>query len=245
MMADVWTIIWKEWKELLLQQGSLRGGRAGLLIFVGVFGVFLPLQVGRDWVESPMPLVYWMWVPLLLVINVVADSFAGERERHTLETLLASRLSDRAILFGKLGAAVGYGWGLTLVAILLGLVAVNVVHGRGELLLYPAATGLAAVVLSLLMAGLAGSAGVLVSLRASTVRQAQQSLSIPIMLLLFAPWLGFQALPAEWKARLGEALMAADAAQIILLVTAILAVLDVGLLVAAMVRFQRARLILD
>jgi len=31
-----------------------------------------------------------------------------ERERHTLETLLASRLSDRAILFGKNGAAIGY-----------------------------------------------------------------------------------------------------------------------------------------
>ena len=40
-----------------------------------------------------MTTVMWMWFSLLLVINVVADSFAGERERHTLETLLASRLS--------------------------------------------------------------------------------------------------------------------------------------------------------
>lgn len=244
MIADAWTVMWKEWKELFAQRFRLSGGTLSLLIFVGVLGVLLPLQMGRDWVEDPRALVFLVYVPLLMVTSVIADSFAGERERQTLETLLASRLSDRAILFGKVGAAVGYGWGLTLISLLVGLVTVNLVHGGGELLLYPPAIGLGIVGFSLLTAGLAAGAGVLVSLRASTVRQAQQTLSLAIMLLLFVPGFGAQALPAEWRAHLVQALMAADVMKIVLIVVAVLTVLDIGLLLVAIARFQRARLIL-
>ena len=106
MIADVLTVAWKEWRELLQLGGSHRGGRFSLVILVLVFGVFLPFQSGAEWVESPATVFYWGWVPLMLVSGAVADSFAGERERHTLETLLASRLPDRAILLGKMAAAV-------------------------------------------------------------------------------------------------------------------------------------------
>jgi ABC-2 type transport system permease protein len=245
IVADVWTVMWKEWKVLLVRRDSVRGGILNLLIFVGVFGVFMPLQMGRDWVESPMTLVLSVWVPLFAVAGVVADSFAGERERHTLETLLASRLSDRAILFGKVGAAVAYGWGLTLISLLLGLVTVNLAQGQGELLLYPPLISLSGMMLSLLGAGLAAGAGVLVSLRASTLRQAQQTLSIALMLLLFVPVFGVQALPVEWRARLARTLMAADVTKIVFIVIVVLTILDIGLLLAAMARFQRTRLILD
>lgn len=245
MIADTLTVMWKEWKELLPQGGRVRRGTLSLLIFVAVLGVFLPWQMGRDWVESPTVLVFWLYVPPLMVASVIADSFAGERERQTLETLLASCLSDRAILFGKVSAALGYGWGLTLVSLPLGLVTVNLAHGRGELLLHPPIVGFGMVGLSLLGAGLVASAGVLVSLRASTVRQAQQTLSMAVMLLLFVPGFGAQALPAEWKARLVQALVVAGLTKIVLIVVAVLAVVDMGLLAAAMVRFQRARLILD
>ncbi|HEY5573791.1 MAG TPA: hypothetical protein VIK64_12300, partial [Anaerolineales bacterium] len=78
MIADIWTIVWKESKEILLQRGNLRGGWVGLLVFIGVFGIFMPLQSGPDWVESPAGLFVWGWVPFLLVSGVVADSFAGE-----------------------------------------------------------------------------------------------------------------------------------------------------------------------
>ena len=115
MIADLWTVMWKEWKELFVQRGSMRGGLLRLVIVIGVLGIVPPLQAGREWVDSPMVLAFAGWMPLLLVTSVVADSFAGERERHTLETLLASRLPDRAILFGKVGTAVSYGWGLTMV----------------------------------------------------------------------------------------------------------------------------------
>lgn len=242
-MPDIGTVIWKEWKEILSWGGTR--GKVGLLIFVGVFGIFLPLQMGRAWVESPMVLAYWAWIPLFLVISVIADSFAGERERHTLEALLASRLSDRAILFGKVGAAVGYGVGITWLSLLLGLVTANLAHGQGKLLLYPLTVTLGIIGLSLLGAGLAAGAGVLVSLRAGTVRQAQQTLSIAIMLLLFVPMFGTQGLPVGWKARLLEAFMDMDIPRLVVTAMVILALLNVGSLAAAMTRFRRAQLILQ
>jgi ABC-2 type transport system permease protein len=250
MMADLWTVMWKEWREILFQRGSMRTGAVGLLILLLVFGIFLPLQMGRAWVQSPTVLFYWLWVPLFLVSGVVADSFAGERERHTLEALLATRLSDRAILFGKLGAALGYGWGATLASLLLGLISVNLVYGHGELLFYPAVVGWGILALSLLGAGLVACAGVLISLRAATVRQAQQTLSIAIMsiaimLLLFVPVFGVQALPSAWKRRLAETLAAADVTSVVLTAVVVLVMLNAGLLIAAMARFKRARLILS
>jgi ABC-2 type transport system permease protein len=94
-------------------------------------------------------------------------------------------------------------------------------------------------------AGLAASAGVLISLRASSVRQAQQTMSIAIMLLLFVPIYGVQALPVDWKTRLVDIFLKLGSMQLLLLVMAALAVLDAVLLIAAMARFKRARLILD
>jgi len=243
MIADIGVVMWKEWKEILSWGGSR--GKVGVLIVVGLLGIFLPLQMGRDWIESPMMLAYWTWVPLFLVTSVVADSFAGERERHTLETLLASRLSDRAILFGKVGAAGGYGVGITWLSLLVGLVTTNLAHGQGKLLLYPVTVGLGIVGLSLLGAGLAASAGCLVSLRAATARQAQQTLSIAIMVLLFVPIFSTRVLPEEWKARLLETFIAMDITGLVVIAVVILAILNVGLLAIAMTRFRRTQLILQ
>jgi ABC-2 type transport system permease protein len=216
-----------------------------LLVVVAFLSVVLPLQIGSDWVKSPIVLFSAGWVSFISAAPVVVDSFAGERERHTLETLLASRLSNQAVLFGKVCTAVSYGWGLTLLTLFLGLVTVNLVHGHGELLLYQGIIGLGSTALSLLGAGLAASAGVLISLRASTVRQAQQTLSFAAWLLPIIVGYGGRIFPVEWRAYLVEAITASGMSGIVFVVTAILIVLDIGLLVVAMARFQRARLILD
>jgi ABC-2 type transport system permease protein len=254
MIADVVTILSKDLKEFIFQRGAVTmrggglrmgGGWLSLLLLIGVFGIFLPYQNGRDWVESPVNLLFWAWVPLFLTSSLTADSFAGERERHTLETLLASRLSDTAILLGKVGAAVAYGWGVTIASVLLGLITVNVAYGRGELLLYPLNVALGGLALSLLGAGLSATAGVLVSLRASSVRQAAQTMSIAVMILLFVPIFGLQALPAETQERLLAWAMTTSINQILLVVLLVLLVADGALLAAGLARFKRAKLILD
>ena len=75
----------------------------------------------------------------------------GERDRHTLEILLARHLSDRSILLGKVVAAISYGWGLSMFCLMLGLITVNLVHGKGQFLIYSWEIGLATIVLSLLV----------------------------------------------------------------------------------------------
>jgi ABC-2 type transport system permease protein len=245
VIRDLRTVAWKEWRELLQLGGSVRGGRLSLVILLGVFGVFLPLQAGAEWVQSPATVFYWGWVPLMLVGGAVADSFAGERERHTLETLLASRLPDSAILLGKMAAAVSYGWGLVLLMLVLSLVTVNLSVRTGSLLMFPWRFAVGAPLLALLGAGLAATAGVLVSLRAATVRQAAQSLNVGILLLIFVPVLGIRALPDAWKAQAGAWAMALGVDGILWVAAGLLALLDLALLAAAFARFRRARLVLD
>ncbi len=244
MIPDIWTITKKELKELLTQRGRFRGGGLGMLFFLGVFGIIMPLQTGKAWVESPIVLAYWGWVPFLLVTSVIADAFAGERERHTLETLLASRLSDRAILLGKITTGILYGWGLTLVCMLLSLVTVNVIHGRDGLLLYPAGIAAGAVGLSFLLSFFAATLGTLVSLRANSVRQAQQTMSVAIFLVLI-PLLLVPVLPQSMRIALVGIAQSADSTAILLSIIGLIGLADLGLLALSMIRFKRSRLILE
>jgi len=245
MIADVLTVIWKEFKELLPLR-EIRTGvipRLGIPIFV--LGVLLPLQFGKEWATSPITLLSWIWLPPFLVTSLVADSFAGERERHTMETLLASRLSDDAILFGKIGATVCYGCGVAFVGMLVGLVTINLAYGGGELLMYSADTALIATVVSILVTLLIASVGVLISLRAPTVRHAQQTLSIGFIILWFAIIYGVQAIPVEFRKHLTEILITVGETNVILCTVIFLILIDIFFTMMAKIRFKRPRLILD
>ncbi len=248
MIADILTVMWKEKKGLLRSQGSRTKAVLGFLIPMVMLGIYLPLQIGRALVEGPWSLLASVFIPMMLVGMMIPESFAGERERHTLETLLASRLTDRAILFGKVAVAVGYAWGITLILLLVSLVMVNVTHWDGQVLFYTPIMVLANVALSLLLAGLVASLGVLISLRAATVQEAQQNLMtatlFPLVLLQMIPLLLLNLVP-DGKTLLIKIVAAANPAQIVIIVMAVLVVLDLALLGAAMIRFQRARLILN
>jgi len=244
MITDILTVAWKELREMLTF-GDTRGrNRLSLLVILVIFGVVIPLQSGREWVTSPVSAMVWAWMPYMWVYSVVAVSFAGERERHTLEALLATRLSDRAILFGKLLAALAYGFALTWAILLVSLVTINVaVRGEGLLLFSPLMT-IGALVFSILISGLAASIGVLVSLRAGSVRQAQQWMSFG-MLVLFLPFMFIQFIPKAWLETFGNTLLHTDPVQIAVWAAVVVLVIQVVLLGIAMRLFQRSKLILD
>jgi ABC-2 type transport system permease protein len=183
-------------------------------------------------------------VPLILIGFTIPESFAGERERHTLETLLASRLPDRAILFGKLTLAIGVGWGMTLASLLVGLMVANLFHWTGELQMYRLDVLLSNVALSLLLSCLMANLGILVSLRAKSTQGAQQALVsillVPLMVLQIVPMLLLSVIP-NGRAIL-EQWLSVDLLQIMAAITAILIAANAGLLLIVMARFQRARL---
>jgi len=242
MINDIRAVVWKEVREL--RQGGSRGRFAPLILLV-MYGVFFPIQTGRQWVDSYQMLVFGLILPVFLVLAVVADTFAGERERHTLETLLASRLSDRAILIGKICAVVIYGWGLTVASLILALVAVNATAGAGHILLYSAGRALATFVLTGLMALFGASIGVLISLRAATVRQAQQTMTIGWIAIVFLLVLAVRDMPGTRRAHLLHWFNGMHQAEGAIALIVVLALVDVVVLAINAVTFQRARLILD
>jgi ABC-2 type transport system permease protein len=244
MIADVLTVALKELREILTF-GDVRGrSKFSLLVLLVIFGIVIPLQNGRDWVSSPINIMVWGWMPFLWVSGIVADLFAGERERHTLEALLATRLPDLAILFGKLLAALTYGFSLTWVIMLVSLVTINISFGREGLLFYPLQMFLAALVFSILISGLSASIGVLVSLRAGSVRQAQQLMSAG-MLVLFLPFMLIQFIPEGLLESIGDVVVNIEPLQIGTAIAMVLLVIEAILIAIAMRLFQRSRLILD
>ncbi len=237
-MRDIWTMIWKESKELIFQSGWAQLVRA--LIVIGMVGVAFPLRGGLPWLElSIIEMIILLWVPYIYIVSFIGDAIAGERERHTLETLLASRMPDRAILLGKVIVTVGYAWGMAVVSLLLGPVVVSLSNWNGNWGFYhPLDLFLDAVALTLLVTLFAASAGVLISLRVATVRQAQQILSIGTIVLIFGGLLVISVLPEDLFSSLSYS-------QILLIAIAVLAILDAVLLVLSVVSFQRSRLILS
>jgi ABC-2 type transport system permease protein len=111
--------------------------------------------------------------------------------------------------------------------------------------MYPSGTLGAIVFLGLLGSGLAAGGGVLVSLRAATARQAQQTVGIALMVVTFGNGFGVRALPEAWQKTFigyftGPSLLKTE-----LTIAAALLVIDLLLIAAARARFQRARLVLD
>ena len=217
------------------------------LLTPALLAIFMPWRMGADWVTTGMSLFVAFIIPYLLVGISIPDSFAGERERHTLPTLLASRLPDRAVLFGKVLTSVAFGWVVTLLVLLLSLITVNLTHWEGDLLVFAPLLFIGNIVVSLLVALLAAGVGVLFSLRSSTVRQAQQTtmsvLLVPALVLQFGGLFILQS--ASGREALSATLGALTVDKIILIAVCVLTLVNAVLLRAGMARFRRARLILS
>ena len=242
MNTDIITIIWKENKGLFKQGKSRSKSILVLATPVFMFGIILPIQFREEWLSMAWSLAIALFTPLILIAPTICESFAGERERHTLETLLASRLPDRSILFGKMIISILYGFGMTILLLLMSLVVVNILMWNGKFQFYPLSILLADLGLGALFSGLMVTLGILVSLRSATVQSAQQIL----MMIIVIPIFGLQAIiyliPME-KTR--EFLGRFNLDQFLLIFLGILLLADLGLLLAAMSRFKRSRLILN
>lgn len=243
---DVGTVMWKEVRELgdMLSGGS----RAQMVVqaFAALFfGVVSPIRDGPGWVSNPMANIFYPAVAMMLVLQPVADTFAGERERHTLETLLSTRLDDSSILLGKLLGVLAPVWVVTAGLYLIAIITTNLIYHTGSIIIpsvWAAGMTLGSI---LLVPGLMGTIGVFVSLNAPTVRKAAQTLGLIVMALLFVPVIAAEAAPAEWKVRVAAALDGTSPRQLFVYVAAALALVDTLLLAAAMKRFRRGRLTLD
>jgi len=242
MTNDVRTIVWKEWKEALMRGTH---SRSDMLKTIVVAPIILGIVVWQasNFMSNPASLIVPSLVLIQMLTGLMADSFAGERERHTLETLLASRLPDVAILTGKILAGVLLAWGVMVITLSLG-VAVAYARSSGELNV-PFGTLAAFIIIYFLLCSVVSCAAALVSLRASTVRQAIQTLAWSFMAVVLLGVFGVSRLPAEWRGTLMRVLAGENLLRTEVLLAGILAIIVVVVFGAARLRFVRSRLILD
>lgn len=244
MISDIITVMTKEWREFFASGGSRRTSLISLLIILVLFGFYLPYRAGQGLIDSPWIVVlYSVVLPVILMTNVIADAIAGERERHTLETLLASRLTDRAIILGKLGATVGYSLALSTITALVGMVAANL-HGDGSFRFYSIGVFGSIVAFDLLISLLFAGFGVLASLHAASVRQAQLTMGVAMIVIFLLPFLIYGTLSTTTRAQFFNWLSSANWTTVGLIVVA-LSVADLIVVATVIGRFQRSRLILQ
>jgi len=245
-MNDILIIVKKELKEFWKARGGLRSRLLSFLPLLLVFGVYMPLQEREAWTETPIvPGIFFVVLPLILAGGTAADSFAGERERNTLATLLATRLSDRDIFLGKVMATVTYCVSLVWACALISLVTLNVTRGARPFYMYRPSVLLLATVGAVLVSLLMTAIGVLVSLKAASVRQAAQLFSLATLALFLGGPLLLQALPDSAKASIEVAVVTTNFNAVGLVAAGGLLIIDIVLLLIGIARFQRTRLILE
>jgi ABC-2 type transport system permease protein len=236
MIKDIQTMIWKENKSLFRRKVS-RSNLIRIISAPALLAFVFPITWGPDWVEDFPALIIAFIAPAVLVGIMIPDSFAGERERHTLGTLLASRLPDRAILLGKIIPPVLIGWGTGLIFPLLSLVIVNFAHGDDGVLFYNSIITFGILTLSFLSSTVMAAGGVLTSLRSETVQDSTQKL----MAFILVPAVLVQVVPLLFREQVATIIGGMDGQQYLVIAVLILAIMDVALYVFAFARFQRSK----
>jgi len=248
LREQILTVIWKEWQEI---NGQLNNQRRGRLLALGLFfvtGTALPLTSDSSWAGGGMVLLFWLMAPYLFTSQMVADSFAGERERHTLETLLASPLPDRAIYYGKLLTPTLVVWVGTQLWIFYTLIPFNIVHGGDGLQVFPLEIAIGGIVLSFMLALTMCAVGVLASMHAPSTQNAQTRIGTILMVIFTLPLvLGGLAftLPTDQLQSLIDMLTNLSIGHGLIIGMVVLGLLAFGLIRYGLYRFRRSRMILD
>ena len=181
----------------------------------------------------------YLFAPIFLVIPIMAstiiasDSFAGEKERRTVEALLATPLSDGEMLLGKMLVSLAPAVTVTVAAFLVYSAVIDhfTLQLFGGGLLFPNDTWLMLIFMlapALAFADIALT--VLISARAKGVREAQQ-----ISALLLLPLIGIVVGQVSGA-------MLLDPWLVILMATALMAI-DVVLFLASIKTFGRAHML--
>jgi ABC-2 type transport system permease protein len=174
----------KELWEIFGDRSSRRGGLIQGLIITAVLGGVFPYGNAAAWVAGSLgPLLYFAVMPGIPAAVLAADAIAGERERRTLATLLATPVRESTILFGKWFAALSFGLLVGLLSLVLGYVVVASTVGAAFV---PSARFvLGAIAATMASSSLMASISVLVSLKTASARGAQQIASILSMVMIF------------------------------------------------------------
>ena len=175
---------------------------------------------------------FFLIIPVMSSSVIASDSFAGEKERNTLEALLATPLTDSELMLGKILVSFIPGMGVTLLGFLLYTATTDyLTYQSFGMYIMPNTPWLMMIfvlapVVSLLSIGLA----VIISSRVKGFREAQQlsaMLVVPIIGLLFGQASGFLILGSR----------------VILILSLVVLVIDLVVFRVGLVIFQRENIL--
>lgn len=236
-ICDVLTVIHKELREVMAAAGLSALSTLMLACGLGVASGLLVQWLGYTWLDRPLLPLLWLLLPIPLVILAISESFAGERERRTLETLLATRLSTQAILLGKTIAATLFGWLASVVVLATGALTLRLLQANPTAQAADLGSVAGIVGLGFLVALFTACIGALISQNAANVRQARTQHSLVVVLVL----LGVSLLMALFAQVLPDLIHLS--AIVPLTAATVLLVADLGLYTAAAIRYSRSRLL--
>jgi len=195
MSARVIVVIRKEFREYRRNRFILvtMAGLPVVLLLILVAETFaLPEGISAEALRRPVgeALLFLQLIPVMLPTTIAAYAVIGEREQRTLETVLSTPVTERELLAGKAIAAVvptvAISW--LLFGVYVGLAEIfapQVVVSQ----IWTVDQAVAMAFLAPALAGFSIVVGILVSLRSSDFRVAQQ-----VAVLASAPVIGFVAL---------------------------------------------------
>ena len=133
---------------------------------------------------------FFLIIPIMSSSVIASDSFAGEKERNTLEALLATPLTDSELLLGKILVSFIPGMGVTFLGAILyiGTVDYLTFETFGKYILPTGTWIVMLLVLAPVISLLGVGVSVIVSSRVKGFREAQQLsaiLVVPVLALLF------------------------------------------------------------
>lgn len=214
-MLDSLVVARKELIELLGNRHSYRGVLIQSAVLVTIAGVLFPALDPSVWRHGASTAGLYLAFPGMLAAGVAADAFAGERERRTLETLLATPLSDRAIFNGKALAAVVIATGVAALAIVASITTHGARWEPGGVFVPPAAHIAAVLGAAVGAASVATALAIFVSMRVAVARAAQQISSLLSLLVAGGTIAALAKLdvPLDWATlpRIDAALLVAGA----------------------------------
>lgn len=222
-MRDLGTMLWKESAEFF---GNRRFVRI-FLIAVLVMGLLPALTHARinegghqvhlaGAAGLLVEMLYAIFAGVILVAQTAPDLVLRERSGRTLEYLLATRLSDGAILGGKVILAAAVGYASSLITVCVQILAINVLgahHGWSWAYLALPQGRLLALLLAPVLAVYLATLGTFVALRVGEQRTAYLVTMLGVGLLALPFLLGIfhlhLAMAWMWKAVGVVALLAA------------------------------------
>ncbi len=176
------------------------------MIWAPITGYSIPPLTDNWWLIPPGGQFYIFFInlyagllnlvqPLMIPVYIAADSFAGEKERKTLEPVLAAPITDFELLFGKALTSLIPALTVSFLSISLSIIAVNIIGFQVfGFIIYPVVPILLLYIIGVpLMSLLTVFAMVLISSKVNRVREASQVGGVvitPVLILFFTQIFG-------------------------------------------------------